>query len=69
MALTKQELKQAFKDAVESGHVEYFDKNKVECSSECENCPASEACEQLSEKQDYKTFLINYRELMKDIHA
>ncbi len=32
-----------------------------ECASECEECPAGPACEQISNKGDYSTFVHNYK--------
>jgi len=65
--LSNQQLKELFKEAEEQGFIsdEYKDRNDqyAPCNSECDECPASPACEQLSVSKDYKTFVANYKEL------
>ena len=34
--------------------------NRADCNSECEDCSASTACEQLSEGGKYKDFVTNF---------
>jgi len=49
--------------AKESGFIFEFFENDFECTQECDECPASEACTQLSNHGHYDVFVTNYRTL------
>jgi len=40
-----------------------FLENDFECTQECDNCPASKACTQMSNNGNYEVFKTNYRAL------
>ena len=67
-----EELAQAFIKAQEEGFITELSPCSVECTQLCEDCPANEACETLSEGRNYHKFLENYRTrivpLLKDIY-
>ena len=59
----KAELIKMFVEAREQGFVKSL--STCECNQECDECPASEACAQLS-AGDYKTFVTKYKKLLME---
>jgi len=59
-----------FVQAQEEGFVTDLE-DASECNSECQNCPASPACEELSMdsngESNYSVFVANYKELLPEI--
>ena len=68
--MTRKELIKAYVEAYEQVFIE--DITNCECNSECEDCPASEACHQLSydpttDTANYKVFLRNWAVIEDEI--
>ena len=61
--MTRDELIQAYRDAYDEGYVTDLEDPEA-CNGDCVTCPASQACEQLSNNGNYKTFVKNYKELL-----
>lgn len=65
--MTDRALKRMFHKAKEAGFV--YDLDTAECSSECDHCPANQACEQMSgaatlgEAANFPLFKENYSKL------
>ncbi len=64
--LTNVELANQYIEAHDKGFVEDLEDN-AECNSECDDCPAREACTQLSDGGEYKDFVANYKKLYPTI--
>jgi len=68
MQLTPQEMLQQYYEAVATKYVtDIHDNAHCDSDSGCNNCPAQQACDQLSynhekEEADYKTFVTNFKE-------
>jgi len=68
--LTNDEMKAAIELAKDKGFIDEScrdidDEQYMPCNSECDNCPASDTCLQLSNNQNYETFVKNYKKLME----
>ncbi len=63
--LADEEMRNMFRDAEEEGYITDL-MNDNECNSQCETCPAGDACEQLAEGKEYANFVKNFKELWDD---
>ena len=62
--LSDKELMEKYREAEVTGHVTDIN-DPGACTSECDECPAGPACDQLAEGGDYQVFVKNYMELLK----
>ncbi len=58
--MTNTEMAQLFINAQDEDFITGLFNQHHECNSECEDCPASPACEQLAEDKDFAKFSKNY---------
>ncbi len=62
------ELIEKYEAAEETGHVTDIH-HANGCNSECDDCPASDACKQLSAGGQYSLFVVKYAKLMEGYNA
>ena len=65
--LTDNELIAKYVEAYKEGYIDGPDAE--DCSSECDDCPAGDACLQLSEGKDYTTFIRNFAPLREELET
>ncbi len=61
--MNKNKIIQQLRKAKEAKYIHSFLENDFDCTQDCDECPARETCEQLSNNGDYKVFIANYRAL------